>query len=201
LNLFNLCFVGFPVNSFLKGISHMKSLVRILSILAIVCVTFSTSFAQETQKGAKGGEKKAGQKQGKTSLTDQFIKQLEPAGLSEDQIASIKKLMTGVADDVAAKREKAGVTAQILRKRGEVRKAGTEAGKKGADLKKYVEDTLGLTDDQKSVIDETEKAMTKVKLEAGKLLSKEQLEKLPAQVRRSVEAAAPKGAGKNKQDK
>lgn len=179
----------------------MKSLVRILSILAIVCVTFSTSFAQDAQKGNKGGEKKAGQKQGKVNLTDQFIKQLEPAGLSEDQIASIKKLMTSVADDVAAKREKAGITAQIMRKRGEARKAGTEAGKKGAELKKYVEETLGLTDDQKSVIDETDKAMTKVKLEAGKLLSKEQLEKLPAQVRRSVEAPAPKGASKNKQDK
>jgi hypothetical protein len=195
------CSVSFPVLSFLKGISIMKSLVRVLSILALVCVTFSNSFAQDAQKGNKGGEKKAGQKQGKVSLTDQFIKQLEPAGLSEDQIASIKKLMTSVADDVAAKREKAGITAQIMRKRGEARKAGTEAGKKGADLKKYVEETLGLTDDQKSVVDETEKAMTKVKLEAGKLLTKEQLEKLPAQVRRTVEAAAPKGAGKNKQDK
>ncbi len=169
----------------------MKTWLRFLSLLMIASLSVSVAVADE-----KTQEKGKGKKQAPLSIVEQFLKALEPAELKDDQKEAIKSMMSEVQKDVVGKREAAGIKAEVLRKRAAARKEGTEAGKKGAELKKHVEDALGLSADQLKVLDETEKALTKAKLEAGKKLSADQIAKLPEQVRRSVQAPAGKEGGK-----
>jgi hypothetical protein len=151
-------------------------------------VAVANEAAQEKGKGKK--------QQAALSIVDQFLKALEPAELKDDQKEAIKSMMAEVQKDVVAKREAAGIKAEVLRKRAAARKEGSDAGKKGAELKQHVEAALGLSADQLKVLDETEKALSKAKLEAGKKLTADQIAKLPEQVRRSVQAPAGKEGGK-----
>jgi len=173
----------------------MRSFAKFMSMLLITSFVFSGAVNGQDEAKPKGKKQ-----QGQMSMVDQFLKQLEPAALSDDQKGAIKEMMAAVQKDITAKRTEAGVTAEILKKRTTARKEGTEAGKKGAELKKHVEAALGLSEDQLKVLDETEKALTKAKQEAGKKLTDDQIAKLPEQVRKAVSAPAAKQGGKKKQN-
>lgn len=171
----------------------MRSIAKFMSMLFLASFVFTGIVSAQEEAKPKGKKQQA-----QLSIVEQFLKALEPAELSDEQKTAVKEIMGAVQKDVTAKRTEAGITADVLKKRAAARKEGTEAGKKGPELKKHVEAALGLTPDQIKVLDETEKAIAKAKQEVGKKLSADQIAKLPEQARKSVEAPAPKQGGKKK---
>jgi hypothetical protein len=139
----------------------------------------SFSFSQE--KGGKKGGLEA-------QAVAQLMKSLEKAELTEEQSTKIKEMYLKVATEVVAKRKDAGITAEMMKKRQEASKAAREAGKKGKEMAEATLTAMGLTDDQKKVFSETEEALNKAKIEVGKLLSAEQMAKLPEQAQNSLKA-------------
>jgi len=170
----------------------MRSFARYLAMLAIATLALSSAIAQE--KKEKGDKKKGGDP-AKTLVTN-FMKNLDDAELSSELKTKIEELYGKVAKDVIAKRTEAGISNSVAQKRAKATKEAREAGKKGADLKKEVSDKLGLTEDQSKVLEETDQALAKAKIEVGKLLSDEQFAKLKDEdFKNSLKA---KGKGKKK---
>lgn len=186
-----------PCFSFLSSgaLVKMKSLIKFLTIALLATFVFSSVCHAQDE-----GKRKVKKQNAQLSMVDQFLKQLEPAELSQDLKSSIKEMMSKVQEDALAKRTEAGIKPEVMKKRAAARKEGSEAGKKGAELKKHVEAALGLSPEQLTVLDETEKAIAKVKQEVGKKLSTEQMAKLPEQFRKSLETPAPKAGGKKKKE-
>ena len=147
-----------------------KSILSLLAVAAILVNSVSLN-AQE-----KGGKKDPA-----NAMVTQFMKQLEKAELKDEETTKIKDMFEKVAKEVAAKRAQSGITAEILKKRTEAAKKAKEDGKKGKDAQADVEAAMGLTADQTKVFKETEEMLGKVRVVIGKLLTAEQLAKLPEQ--------------------
>ena len=154
-----------------------KYMVAILALSVIVGIS-GNLLAQD--KDAK--------KNPVTLIVTQFLKQIEKAELTADQTTKAKELMTKAAEDVSAKRTAGGISADILKKRTDAFKSAKESGKKGKEMQAAVEASLGLTEEQLKVYKETETILTKAKLEIGKLLSPEQIAKLPEQAQAAFKA-------------
>ncbi len=171
----------------------MKNLARCMAVLAVGALMFSTAVAQEKKKG----EKKKGGDPAKTLVTN-FMKNLEDAGLSAEQKTKIEEMFGKAAKEAIEKRTAAGISNSVAQKRTKATKEAREAGKKGADLKKEVSEKLGLSEDQSKVLEDTDAALAKVKVEIGKLLSEEQLGKLKDEQFKNSLKAKGKGKGKKK---
>jgi len=163
---------------------------RILSVLALVAVIVAP-FSLNAQE--KGGKKDAA-----GALVTQFMKQLEKAELTADQTTKIKEMYTKVATEVAAKRTTGGVTAEMMKKRADAFKSTKEAGKKGKEQQEAVIAAMGMTPDQAKLFAETEETLRKVRVEIGKLLTPEQIAKLPEQAQSSLKEKAAGKKGKKK---
>jgi len=183
-------FTGFVYLGLFTKVSLMKNYVLSALALATVLVAPLTLSAQE--KGKKGGGNS-----GATMVT-QLMKQLEKAELTAEQTTKVKEMFGKVATEVAAKRAAGGLTGEILKKRTDASKAAKEAGKKGKDLQAAVTEALKLTPDQVKVYEETEAMLSKARVEIGKMLTPEQLAKLPEQARNSFKEKAGGKKGKKK---
>ena len=98
-----------------------------------------------------------------------------------------------VAKEVSTKRTESGITADILKKRTDATKKNKEDGKKGKEAQAVVETAMALTSDQTKVFKETEEMLGKVRVEIGKLMTAEQLSKLPEQAQNSFREKTGKG--------
>lgn len=147
-----------------------KSLVTALAIVAIFVSTLSLN-AQE-----KGGKKNQAD-----TMVAFFLKQLEKAELTADQTAKITEVYAKVAKEVSVKRTEGGITAEMLKKRTEAGKAAKEAGKKGKDMQEAVDAAVAMTPEQAKLFSETDVALNKARIEIAKLLTPEQIAKLPDQ--------------------
>lgn len=172
----------------------MRSMIKFLSLLLLTSLVVTNAVNAQDDAKPKGKR----QQQGAMSVVDQFLKQLEPAALNDEQKAAVQEILGATQKDVAAKRKEAGITPEILKKRMAARKEGTEAGKKGAELKKHVEAAMGLSEEQVKVLDETEKALTKAKQQAVAKLSADQMAKLPEPMRKALEASPARQGVKKK---
>ena len=155
----------------------MKKMLMALVAVSLVTLSPWTAQAQEKGKGKKGNVSPEQQ------MIDQFMKQLEKAELTEEQSTKIKELWTKVAKEVTKTRTEGGITAEILKKRTEATKEAREAGKKQKEVQEAVDKALALSEAQKKVMQETEAQLSKVRIEIGKLLKPEQIEKLPPQLK------------------
>ena len=143
----------------------------ILSLFAIAALLINSLSLNAQEKGNKNDPAKA--------MVTQFMKQLEKAELKDEESTKIKEMFSKVATDVAAKRKASGITADILKKRTDASKAAKEEGKKPKEIQAAAEAAMGLNADQTKVFKETEGLLGKVRVEIGKLLTPEQLAKLP----------------------
>jgi len=162
----------------------------ILSLLAIAALLINSVSLIAQEKGDKKDPAKA--------MVTQFMKQLEKAELKDEETAKIKEMFAKVATDVSAKRKASGITAEILKKRTDASKAAKDGGKKGKEIQTAAEAAMGLTADQTKVFKDTEEMLGKVRVEIGKLLSPEQLAKLPDQAQNAFKEKGGKGKKKNK---
>jgi hypothetical protein len=143
----------------------------VFSTLATLALFVSPLSLNAQEKGAKGDPA--------TQMVKQFMKQLEKAELSSEQTTKVTDLFTKVAKDVSTKRTEAGITQEIMRKRAAASKEAKDAGKKGKEMQAAVEAAVVLTDAQKKLMVETDELLAKARVEVGKLLSPEQMKKLP----------------------
>ncbi len=171
----------------------MKNVIKVLSMIAVVGLLVTNVGAQEKKKG----DKKKGGDPAKTIVTT-FMKNLEPVGLSDEQKTKIEAIISKAATDAVAKRNDAGISNSMTQKSTKATKEERDAGKKGADLKKAVAEKLGLTDAQIKTLDETNAIIAKAKVEAGKLLTEEQMGKLKEDQFKASLKEKGKGKGKKK---
>ena len=160
----------------------MKKMLLALMVLSLLTLSPWAVQAQEKEKG-KGKKGNASPEQ---QMIDQFMKQLEKAELTEEQSTKIKELWTKVAKEVTKTRTEGGITAEMMKKRAEATKEAREAGKKQKEVQEAVDKAMALSDEQKKMMLETEAQLSKVRLEIGKLLQPEQIEKLPPQLKENL---------------
>lgn len=154
---------------------------RIWIALLVGCFLVGASVSSNAQD-------KAGKKNVTTQMVAQFMKQLEKAELTAEQTTKVKELFTKAAEEVGSKRTAGGIPAETLKKKAEASKAAKEAGKKGKEMQEAVDASLGLNADQLKLFKETETILTKAKIEIGKLLTPEQIAKLPEQAQGAFKA-------------
>ncbi len=164
---------------------------RILSVLTLAAVMVAPLSLHAQEKGGK--------KDAAGALVTQFMKQLEKAELTADQTTKIKEMYTKVATEVTAKRTAGGVTAEMMKKRTDALKSAKDSGKKGKEQQEAVIAAMGMTPDQAKVFAETEATLGKARIEIGKLLTPEQIAKLPEQAQNSLKEKATGKKGKKKQ--
>ena len=157
----------------------------ILFFLAVAAILFSSASLNAQEKGRE--------KDPANVMVTQFMKQLEKAELKEADAAKIKEMFAKVAKEVSTKRTESGITTEILTKRTDATKKNKEDGKKGKEAQAAVESAMGLTADQTKVFKETEEMLGKIKVEIGKLMTAEQLAKLPEQAQNSFKEKTSKG--------
>lgn len=164
----------------------------ILSLcLLLVFAVGAPLSAQEKAKGKKANPE--------MQIINNMMKQLEKAELTDEQSTKIKEMMKKIAGEIATKRTEAGITADKLKSRLDAMKSAKEAGKKGKDLQAAAEEAMGLTEEQKKVYADTEAMLAKARIEIGKMLTPEQMAKLPEQAQASMKEKA--GGKKGKKQK
>jgi phosphate-selective porin len=145
------------------------------------------------QSGVTSAQDKGGKKSPSAAMVTQFMKQLEKAELPEEMSAKVKETFAKVAEEVSSKRTAAGITAEMLKKRTEAQKAAKAEGKKPKEAQAAVEAAMGLTAEQSTVFKDTEAMLSKVRVEIGKMLTPEQIAKLPENAQGAFKEKAGKG--------
>jgi hypothetical protein len=146
---------------------------------------------------AQDAAKKAGRGDPETAMVNQFLKQLEPAGLSQETTTKIKENFTKTAKEVMAKRKAVNLTPQMLKDRAEASKKAREDGKKPKEVREIALAAMKANEEQKKVLVETEEMLTKTRIEIGKLLTEEQMGKLPKQFQVNLKEAPTKKNSKS----
>lgn len=152
---------------------------RGLVCLTLLAVVASVGVADEKEKKGKG-------KQGRKapSVTQRFAARLELTEEQKKKAGEIDKMFAEKVKGLAAKRRSILTEDQIKAQR-EAMKAARESGKKGPEAKKAIDAAVSLTEEQKKQQKELDAAQkelnTAVLAELKKILTEEQLAKLPGQ--------------------
>ncbi len=160
----------------------------ILSALALVAVVVAPLTLRAQEKGGK--------KANAETMVTQLLKQLEKAELTAEQTAKIKEVFGKAATEVTTKRTGGGITAEMLKKKTDAQKSAKEAGKKGKEQQEAVIAAMGMSPEQTKLYTETEALLGKARIEIGKLLTPEQIAKLPEQAQSSLKEKAAGKKGK-----
>lgn len=144
---------------------------------------------------AQDGTKKGGKQDPETMMVTQFLKQFEPAGLSQETNAKIKEIFSKTAKEVVAKRKEVNLTPQMLKSRTDAAKKARDEGKKPKEVREAGLAAMNATEEQKKVLTATEEMLAKTRYEIGKLLTDEQKEKLPKQLQTNLKEPATKKKG------
>ena len=164
----------------------MKHAARIVLTLSLVVLLGSSLLAAEAQQKGKRGKK--GQQQTKPSVARTLPKEVQST-LTDEQKEKIALLDKEFGPKLAefAKKRNAIFSPEQMKAQTEARKAATEAGKKGKELRAAVEAAAQATDEQKKQLAE----LTKETDPLNKMIR----EKLLAMLTDDQKAKMPKRAG------
>jgi len=157
----------------------MKSLLRSLTLLAIVVAVASPLSADDAKKAAAKEKKAAGNKQGQKKgagpdLAARTLKQFEKASLTEEQVGKIKDLAKVAQEKSAEARKKARLSKEQQEARTAAMKKAKEEGKTKKDLQDAINAAVELSADQKAAMDEARAIQTSFQKEVRGLLTDEQ---------------------------
>ncbi len=155
-----------------------------MCLFAVMSVVLSNASAQD-------GVKSGGKPDPETAMTNQFLKQFEPAALDQPTTDKIKEIFGKAAKEVVEKRKQAGVTPQMLKKRTDAVKQAREEGKKPKEIREFGLNAMGATEEQTKVVLETEEMLAKARVAVGKILTDEQKSKLPKQLQTNLKEPPP----------
>jgi len=161
----------------------------------LICTTIVGSLGSSVS--AQDAAKKAGRGDPETAMVNQFLKQLEPAGLSQETTTKIKENFTKTVKEVMDKRKAVNLTPQMLKDRTEAGKKAREDGKKPKEVREIALAAMKANEEQKKVLAETEEMLTKTRVEIGKMLTEEQMGKLPKQFQVNLKEAPTKKNSKS----
>lgn len=161
-------------------------MVRYWMIVGMVTLTFvSHLHGQESSpKGAKADQE--------TTMVNQFMKQLAPAELNQETSEKIKEMFAKTAKEVVAKRKQVGLTAAMLKARTDAAKKARDEGKKPKEVREIALNALNGTEEQKQALIDTEAMLSKTRIDIGKLLTEDQMGKLPKSLQANLKEPAPK---------
>ena len=157
----------------------------VVSLLVAAAILF--------QSGSLTAQEKGGKKAPSAAMVTQFMKQLEKAELPEEMSAKVKETFAKVATEVNTKRTESGITGDMLKKRGDAMKTAKEEGMKQKEAQAAADAAMGLTAEQTTVFKETEAMLAKVRVEIGKMMTPEQMAKLPEQSQSAFKEKTGKG--------
>ncbi len=135
------------------------------------------------------------------SASAQLLKQLEPVGLTDDQVAKIKEIGAKAQTELKAAREKAGITPELQKKLAEAQKSMKDSELKGKERMAAIHKAAGLTEAQAVALTKSNELRMKMHKEVIAMLSDEQKEKLPQNLKRLTGAAKKGGAKKGEAKK
>ena len=142
-----------------------------------------------------GAKKKKGKKGQQRGMASQLIKRIDEVKLTEEQVAKIQAL--GKTADQKAKeiRDTAGLNRKLMKNYNEARKSFSDTEMKGKELAAAIIEKAGLNEDQVKALKEVNRLRTKMNQEAIAMLTDEQKELVPKQMKR---AGKRRGANKRK---
>jgi hypothetical protein len=181
-------------------------------LFSILCFGFLATLAcpaiaQQTEKKPQS-EKPRVEKPGdgksvpgeKSKINHPALRAIESIKLSEEQQPKVKAIAGEFVEKMTALREK-GYTRQLTKKRAEATKKARQAGKKGNELRAEVMASIDATEEQKGLLKRADEITGKMQQDLAAVLTDEQIESLPPQVKRTVRAAKDRAAGKGKKKK
>jgi len=107
-----------------------------------------------------------------------WLKRLEKAELTDEQVAKVKELAAKVAKETAELRKKAALTPDQQKVRKEAMEKAKTEGKEGRELFAAVKEAVKLTPEQEAAMKEMRKAQDAMMKEIMGMLKDEQKEKL-----------------------
>ncbi len=167
-----------------------------LAVVALAALIVTPAFAQDDAKSKRKGKQNRRQ-----NVATALVKQLEPVGLSDDQVAKIKQLGEKAAAEMKSIRDAAGITAELTKKRAEVQKSMKESDKKGKELIAAINEAAGFTAAHAEGLKKANAVRMKFQKDVIALLSDEQKEKLPERLQRALKAGQRKAKTNKNQAK
>ncbi|NND99832.1 MAG: hypothetical protein HKN47_21130 [Pirellulaceae bacterium] len=172
------------------------------AVLALAAMLAVPAMAADDEKAKKKGARGA---RGAATPAAALIKQLEPVGLTEEQVAKIKEMGKASAASMKQIREDAGITGELMKKRSEAQKSLRDSGKKGKDLAAAVNEKAGITEAHAAAFQKLNEVRMKFNREVLAMLTDDQKANVPDKMQRLLKApggdkAKGKGKGKKKKD-
>lgn len=170
----------------------LKAIGALTLAAVMICPAIGQDDAKKKKKNARAGNKNA---------AAQLIKQLEPAGLTDDQVAKVKELGKKAGEEMKKIREAAGITPELNKKRIEAAKSLKDSGKKGKELRAAINEKAGFTAAHAEATKTANAVRANFKKAVTALLTDEQKAKLPKRKQQSDGSdAKKKRQGKKKTD-
>ena len=149
----------------------------------LICTTIVGSLGSNIS--AQDPAKKAGRGDPETAMVNQFLKQLEPAGLSQETTDKIKENFTKTAKEVMAKRKAVNLTPQMLKDRAEASKKAREDGKKPKEVREIALAAMKANEEQKRSSPKPKKCSPRPESKSEKCSPKSRWANCPSNSRRA----------------
>ncbi len=175
-----------------------------VAVIALVAIMVTPALAADDAKKEKKGKKAQ-----RPSATAALLKQLEPAGLTDDQVAKIKDIGTAAQEAMQAARKEAGITPELQKKLAEAQKSMKDSELKGKERVAAIHKAAGLTEAQAAALTKANQLRMQMNKDVFAVLTDEQKGKLPEKLQRLANAGkrgaakkgdAKKGGAKKKKD-
>jgi hypothetical protein len=179
----------------------MMSSFRILSLVFMTTIACQTivQAGDEAPRREKSPETKPRVEKpdgGKSpKINHPALRAMEGAKLSDEQKSKVKAITEEFTEKMTALREK-GHTPALTKKRAEAMKKARQAGKKGKELRSEVIASIDASDQEKELLRRGDEVTAKLHQELATVLTDEQIDALPPQVKRPLRAAKDRAAGK-----
>jgi DNA polymerase II small subunit/DNA polymerase delta subunit B len=162
-----------------------------IAVLALVAMVAAPAFgADDEKKKERKGKKGAAAR----SASAQLLKQLEPVGLTDEQVAKIKEIGAKSQAELKAARAEAGITPELQKKLAAAQKSMKDSELKGKERMAAIHKAAGLTEAQATALKKSNELRMEMHKQVIAMLTAEQKEKLPQNLKRL--AGAKKGGAK-----
>jgi Spy/CpxP family protein refolding chaperone len=168
-------------------------MVQKLFLMAVVSAMMVLPSAAEDEK-----KKKRQGNRGNNRVVAQFMKQLEPAKLTDEQIAKVKELGKEAMTAMTALRKEVELTPELQKKRAEVMKSMKDSELKGKERAAAINKEAGLSEKQAAALVKVNETRLAFQRKIYGMLSDEQKAALPEKMQKLMKAGDKKGNGKGK---
>ncbi len=168
-------------------------MVQKLFLMAVVSAMMVLPSAAEDEK-----KKKRQGNRGNNRVVAQFMKQLEPAKLTDEQIAKVKELGKEAMTAMTALRKEVELSPELQKKRAEVMKTMKDSELKGKERAAAINKEAGLSEKQAAALVKVNETRLAFQRKIYGMLSDEQKAALPEKMQKLMQAGDKKRKGKGK---